>query len=273
MAKTIVLVLDGLRYDVMLSSMGYLNHLVEKSQAALYKVKSELPSLSRPLYEVLLTGTPSYINGITANHVVRLSRFPSVFHLARQQGLRTAAAAYHWVSELYNSAPFDYVADRIQHDESKPIQHGMFYYEDSYPDSHLIGDAEYLRRTHDPDFLYVHPMNIDDAGHKFTSDSARYRGQALHMDGLLAVLLPVWMEQGYQILVTSDHGMNEDGHHGGTGDAERDVGLVAIGDRFTPGVYTDSYLPQLAIAPLICSLLDIPVSAHMSDIPVTGFRK
>lgn len=272
MPKTIFIVLDGLRYDVMRSSMGYLNHLVEKSQAAVYKVKSELPSLSRPLYEVLLTGTPSYANGIAANQVVRLSRQRSVFHLARERGLRTAAAAYYWVSELYQQAPFDYVRDRIQHDEDKPIQHGMFYFEDHYPDSHLLADAEYLRRTFDPDLLYVHPMNIDDAGHKFTSDSAQYRGAAIRMDSLLALLLPAWIELGYSILVTADHGMNEDGQHGGTGDGERDVALLAIGEGFVPGDYTDVHLPQLALAPLVCRLLQIPPSEAMVDFPVPGFR-
>ncbi|WP_036667492.1 alkaline phosphatase family protein [Paenibacillus darwinianus] len=270
--KTVVIVLDGLRYDVMLSSMGYLNHLIEKNQAALYKVKSELPSLSRPLYEVLLTGTPSCMNGITANSVVRLSRFQSVFHLARNNGLKTAAAAYYWVSELYQRAPFDYFSDRIQHDETKPIQHGMFYYDDSYPDSHLLADAEYLRRSFDPDFLYIHPMNIDDAGHKYTCDSPEYRGMALKMDSLLALLLPEWIEAGYHILITADHGMNADGHHGGTGEAERDVGFIAIGDHFQPGIYTDEYLPQLAVAPLICGLLNIPMSADMVAIPVPGYR-
>ena len=54
-------------------NMGYLHHLVEKGKAARFKVKSELPSMSRPLYEVLLTGTPAFQNGITSNHVVRLS--------------------------------------------------------------------------------------------------------------------------------------------------------------------------------------------------------
>jgi len=272
LGKTIVVVLDGLRYDVMRSAMGYINHLVEKKQAALYKVKSELPSLSRPLYEVLLTGTPSYMNGITANSVVRLSHYESIFHLARKQGLTTAAAAFCWVSELYNQAPYNPFTDRIQHDLTKPIQHGMFYSEDQYPDSHLFADAEYLRRTYDPDFLYIHPMNIDDIGHKFTSDSMQYRRQALIADNILAVLMPGWIDSGYNILVTADHGMNEHGLHGGTGDGERDVGMIAIGPRFQPGEYTDEYLPQLAVAPLICSLLEIPKSKEMVDIPVPGFR-
>ena len=125
-AKLVVVVLDGLRYDAARKYLGYIEHLVEQGEAACYQVQSQLPSLSRPLYEVLLTGTPAAKNGITANHIARLSHERSVFQLAVGAGLRTAAAAYHWVSELYNSAPFNPVTDRHQHDESKPVQHGIF---------------------------------------------------------------------------------------------------------------------------------------------------
>jgi hypothetical protein len=89
--KLILVILDGLRFDVARSSMGYLGHLVETAQSSLYRIVAELPTLSRPLYEVLLTGTPASINGITANDVARPSDQTSLFHLATQQGLTTAA--------------------------------------------------------------------------------------------------------------------------------------------------------------------------------------
>lgn len=272
MSKVIYIVLDGLRFDTAVSQLGYVYHLVEKSKSSLYKVKSELPSLSRPLYEVLLTGTPSWQNGITSNQTVRLSTQKSLFHLAREKGLTTAAAAYHWVSELYNRAPFHYLEDREQHHADLPIQHGKFYFDDTYPDSHLFLDAEHLRRTYDPDFLYIHSMNIDDAGHKFTSDSAQYRGSALMADNILAQLLPIWMAADYHIIITSDHGMNEDGHHGGTGQSERDVPLFAISSAFEFGIYTDEYVPQLALAPMLCKLLGVDPTSEMTPSAIPGFK-
>ncbi len=36
------------------------------------------------------------------------------------------------------------------------------------------------------------------------------------MDSLLADLLPQWLAEGYQVVITSDHGMNNDLSHGGT---------------------------------------------------------
>lgn len=271
MNKVIMVVLDGLRYDVARSSMGYLNHLVEAGKAACHLVQSELPSLSRPLYEVLLTGTPSSVNGITSNQTVRLSNQASIFHLARQKGLCTAAAAYYWVSELYNRAPFHHIEDREQHDEGNPIQHGKFYFEDSYPDSHLFIDAEILRQRHDPDFLYIHPMGIDDTGHRFGSDSKEYRGKAIQVDSLLAALVPQWMELRYTVLITSDHGMNTDGQHGGTGRGEREVPLFAIGAGMEPGYY-EAAVPQLAVAPFVCRLLSLQVPGAMQRIPIPGWK-
>lgn len=89
--------------------MEYLSHLGETGQASFCRVKSELPSLSHPFYEVLLTGTSVSVNGITANDVVRLSHQKSVCHLATEAGLTTATAAYSWFSELYNRVPFNSV--------------------------------------------------------------------------------------------------------------------------------------------------------------------
>ncbi|CAI6084232.1 alkaline phosphatase family protein [Cohnella sp. JJ-181] len=273
-AKLIVVVLDGLRYDAARKYMGYMEHLAEQGEAICVRVRSELPSLSRPLYEVLLTGTPAAKNGITANHVARLSRERSVFRLAADAGMRTAAAAYHWVSELYNAAPFNPLSDRHQHDEEKPIQHGIFYFEDHYPDSHLFADAEHLRRAHDPHFLYVHSMNIDDAGHKSGGESAQYERAVRAADGMLASLVPEWLALGYRILVTSDHGMSASGQHGGTAAEERSVPLYLLGDARLllqeAGVEADA-MPQLRMAPLMCRCLGIAPPAAMTGSAVVAF--
>ncbi|PEZ06218.1 nucleotide pyrophosphatase [Bacillus sp. AFS018417] len=270
--KLAFIMIDGLRYDTAVMQMGYLHHLVEKGKAARYKVKSELPSMSRPLYEVLLTGTPAYENGITTNNVVRLSNQESLFHLTKKHGLTNATASYYWVSELYNKAPFHPETDRIQLDDSRPIEKGIFYWEDHYPDTHLFADANYLLRTYQPDFLYVHSMNVDDDGHKFTADSDKYRNRVITVDVILANILPAWIEAGYQVIITADHGMNDDGNHGGTTAADRDVPLFIISDKVTTGIYEEE-IPQLQIAPLVCNLLGIQPSHLMQNLVIPGVKK
>jgi predicted AlkP superfamily pyrophosphatase or phosphodiesterase len=172
-------------------------------------------------------------SGIVNNDVVRLSNQRSIFHYARDAGLSTAAAAYHWVSELYNRAPFQAARDRHTSDEALPIQHGHFYYADHYPDSHLFADADSLRQRHQPNLLLVHPMNIDDAGHKHGLDSSQYRNAARMADVLLAEYIQTWLDAGYQILVTADHGMNNDRSHNGVLPEEREVPLIVLGSAFS----------------------------------------
>lgn len=260
--RVVLIVIDALRFDTACSHMGYLQHLVEHEKAARYKVRSEVPSLSRPLYETILTGTPPIVHGVNSNRTVRLSTQQSLFHLAKDGGKTTAAAAYHWVSELYNSAPFNEIQDRIQLDTELPIENGFFYFEDHYPDSHLFAEASWLMEKKQPDFLYIHPMNVDDDGHKFTADSKEYRNRVLAVDALLSTFIPLCKERGYDIIITADHGMTADGNHGGNTAEDRHVPLFIVSEKITAGI-ADELVSQLMIAPLVCQLLEIEPSKAM----------
>lgn len=253
--KVILIVLDGLAYKIAEECMGFVQALREQGQATLYKVQCELPSMSRPLYETILTGVTPAVSGIVHNQVVRNSNQQSVFSLAREAGLSTAAAAFHWFSELYNESPYNAVRDRHTVDTEQLIQYGSFYHDGQYPDSHLYLDAELLRRRYDPDFLLVHPMSIDEAGHRSGLDSSHYRNTARRSDKELSEYLPIWIEAGYQIIITADHGMNTDKSHGGSLAEERDIPLYVIGDRFS---HQGGCAPkQTEICGVICELLGL----------------
>ena len=91
--NVILVVLDGLNYEVACHAMGHLQAYVGAGRAALYQLECELPALSRPLYECILTGVPPIGSGIVHNNVSRLSNQRSIYHYARDAGLKTAAAA------------------------------------------------------------------------------------------------------------------------------------------------------------------------------------
>lgn len=254
--NVILVVLDGLNHEVARHAMGHLQAYVGAGRAALYKFQCELPALSRPLYECILTGVAPIDSGIVHNQVSRLSTQRSLFHYAREAGLITAAAAYHWVSELYNRSPFNAPRDRHTANPELPIQYGHFYWSDHYPDSHLFADAEHLRLRHQPNLLLVHPMNIDDAGHKHGLDSAQYRNSARSADIILADYLQGWLEAGYQVLVTADHGMNNDRSHNGLLAEEREVPLFVLGDAFS--LDPNATPKQTELCGTVCQLLGVP---------------
>lgn len=253
--KTILVLLDGLNYLTADRCLGHLKALCRQGLGQSYVVRSELPALSRPLYECVLTGVTPVLSGVVNNRVVRLSHHKSIFHYASAAGLTTAAAAYHWVSELYNRAPFVAYRDRHTDDKTLPIQHGHFYYADHYPDSHLFADAESLRLRHHPDFLFIHSMNVDDAGHRYGQDSCEYRDATRAVDSIMSDYLAKWLEEGYQVIVTADHGMDDDGNHCGDSDIETLVPFFVFGNAFS--LCSDVPILQTEICGTVCELLGV----------------
>ena len=69
--NVILVVLDGLNYEVSRHALGHLQAYCGAGRAALYKLECELPSLSRPLYECIMTGVAPIDSGIVHNDVVR----------------------------------------------------------------------------------------------------------------------------------------------------------------------------------------------------------
>ena len=266
--KVVLVLSDGLRYDTAVEQMGFLCHLVESKFASLYKIIGELPTMSRPMYETIHTGLPVSEHGVTSNQVVRRFNVPNIFQSARDADKTTAAAAYSWFSELYNRAPYDIIEDREVDDESLLIQHGRFYSYDEFPDIEMFAVGTMLMRRFNPDYLLIHPMGMDDTGHHFGADSSEYRTKAIRQDVLLANQVFDWMARGYTILVTGDHGINDDGMHNGTTPADREVPLFIIRPGKQGSDNTGEVLSQLQLAPTICKLLGAPIPETMKKAPI-----
>ena len=261
-SKVILVLVDGLRADTAMHEMGFLESAVAHGRASRRVMHCELPSLSRCLYHTIHTGLAPQAHGITSNDMVRVSENDNLFGLARAAGLRTAAAAYYWISELYNHSPFDPVMDREVDDESRTIQHGRFYMDDAFPDSELFRTADMLVRRFEPHYLLVHPMGCDNIGHLHGGESPDYNKAAASIDKLLALAAPDWLERGYQVLVTADHGMDAAGRHGGTRENVRAVPFYHL-DVEEGGPISET-ASQLSVAPTVLKLLGQPVPPSMT---------
>ncbi|MGB9521415.1 MAG: alkaline phosphatase family protein [Anaerolineales bacterium] len=266
--KVILIMSDALRYDTAVDGMGFLGHLVEKGKATLYKIHGELPSMSRPMYETIHTGLPTFEHGIVSNYVVRRSKYPNLFQIVHDAGKVTAAAAYYWISELYNKVPYDPINDREVDDTQLPIQHGRFYMQDDYPDAECFLAAATLVRKFQPDYLLIHPMGMDYQGETYGSDSAEYRNQAIRQDVLLSTMIGEWLQHGYAILLTGDHGMNNDKIHGGTTAEVRDVPLFFIHPTLAGKGDSGAVVSHLQLAPTVLKLLQLPIPSTMQAEPL-----
>ncbi|MGL4534295.1 MAG: alkaline phosphatase family protein [Fusobacteriaceae bacterium] len=257
MKKLILILIDGLG-EHQEEKIGYMKALEESGKSKKFILKSELPSLSRPLYETILTGVIPVESGIVNNAINKMSKEESVFSQAKKKGLKTAAIAYHWIHELYNGE-FNKDRDIEIENIEKNINFGRFYWEDTYPDSHLFSLAAKLLNDKNPDFLLLHTMNVDDMGHKYGGESLEYKNSIYKVSNLLSTHIPNWIEKGYEIIVTSDHGMDRDGNHGGDSTFEREVPFWFVGKTDLK----NTKITQKKIAGLCCDILGVEKSEKM----------
>lgn len=73
--------------------------------------------------------------------------------------------------------------------------------------------------------------------------------------------MPLWLAEGYQVMVTADHGMNDDRSHGGILPEETTVPLFVFGHAFS--LQPDLAPQQTDLCGTLCELLEV---AH--DKPV-----
>lgn len=253
MARTVLIILDGLNFQTAALHMGYMRSLAARHVATLRLIKCCKPSLSRPIYATLLCGQPPHAHGIITNECARQLEMPTIFSVASAAGLVTAAAAYYWIYELCHAARFDPRYHRFVAEPGNAIGYGLFYSHDEYPDGELFADAEALCRLAEPDFLLCHSMAIDFSGHAHGAGSSEYMAACKKADQLLEQYLPLWLHRGYRAIITSDHGMSRDGSHLADEPSVRNVPLWFAG--------FDSELPedigQTDIAPLMADWLGL----------------
>lgn len=272
MSKVILVLCDGLRYDTAVEMMGYTEHLVESHLSTRYMLQGELPTVSRPMYETIHTGTPVSVHGVTSNWIVRSSTMPSIFSIAHNHTKVTGASAYYWFSELYNGCPYHQGVDREVDDPNLLIQHGRFYTADPMPDEETFNMGLTVISKYQPDFMLIHPMGMDYLGHTYGYESNQYRNNAILIDTILASNIPDWLAQGYQVIITSDHGMSKNNSHAGTLPEVRDVPLYVIQPGMKDGSVREQRPNHLIIAPTILKLMGLPIPNTMMQTPLADIH-
>ncbi len=267
--KVILVIMDGAGFDAVTSQCGYLEGAVDLGQARRWKMQTALPSISAPMYETIHTGLWPHEHGIVANECVRLSNRPNVFALARAAGRTTAAVAQEYFHRMYVEAPWDPLRSIEHHNPETDIQHGRFYSMEGYGPINPAAPAEIdlcaqvtlTLEAHAPDYLLLHTCSADTLGHTFGGDSREYRYQIWTIDNALSRAIPVWRALGYEVMVTADHGMNAEKHHGGCEEIMRSVAFYYFGAASGPE--TGTVLSQLGIAATILGRLGVAPAPGM----------
>ena len=268
--KLLLIILDGVPYGNFRRYFGCLEGWVAEGAARVWKMRAVLPSMSGPCYASIHSGTPPQVHGVLSNGMIRSLDLPDIFGQTRKAGGVTGAVTHSWWSELFNRAPFDFVRD-IEYDEpdSASINHGRFHTMTGYDDRNqatpcdadLFATLTILCDRFDLTYGLLHTCTLDSMGHRFGHDCAEMDHACALMDAMLAGFLPRWRAMGYEVIVTADHGQSLRGHHGGTGDDQRDFALYYFGPAKGPA--PDTVLDQLALAPTVLERLGAPIADTM----------
>ena len=218
--KVILLLCDGMRADTAFEQFGYLNNVNELLYRGISIVDN--PSVSRTNYETLHTGVPASVHGITSNLVNRKSSQPHLFKLLTKQNRTSGIVGSSWFYDLYGKESYDYVKHKeINKDDNEDITYGRFYSDDisdSYnPDveglAHTFQTADHIITKYIPDYVLIHLVTPDKIGHE-EGVGKKYKNEISKIDSIMGAILPKWLAMGYDVIITSDHGMDEDHSHG-----------------------------------------------------------
>ncbi|PSM17563.1 MULTISPECIES: alkaline phosphatase family protein [Nitratireductor] len=272
-SKLLLIVLDGVPWRNWRRLFGNLEGWVQSGEARVWKMRAVLPSISACCYASIHTGVPPQVHGILSNEVRFRVAQPDIFSEVTKAGGKTGAVTHSYWSEFFNRHPFDFVGD-IEYDEpAGPIAHGRFHTMTGYghdnqmtpSDVDLFATLSMLAARHGIDYGILHTCTLDSMGHRFGHDNTPMDHACAVMDGMLAAFLPRWLEAGYEVIVTADHGQTDRGHHGGREDLQQDFALYYFGPAAGPD--DDMLLDQLQLAPTILTRLGVPVPATMSARP------
>ncbi len=271
-AKLLLIVLDGLpwrnwRY------MGNLEGWVQSGAAQVWRMRSVLPSTSASCYASIHTGVAPQTHGILSNEVVFKVEKPDIFSEVSKAGGKTGAVTHSFWSIFFNRAPFDFIRD-IEYDEPDgPIHHGRFHTMTGYndinqmtpSDADLFATLTMLTERFGIDYGILHTCTLDSMGHRFGHDCVEMDKALFTIDAQLAAFLPRWLANGYEVIVTADHGQTDRGHHGGHDDVQQDFALYYFGPA--KGPKPEVLLDQLQLAPTVLKRLGVKTPATMKAKP------
>jgi predicted AlkP superfamily pyrophosphatase or phosphodiesterase len=272
-SKLLLIILDGVPYRNWRRLFGNLEGWLDSGHARVWKMRAVLPSTSACCYASIHTGVSPQEHGIRSNEVRFRVEFPDLFSEISKAGGKTGAVTHSYWSEFFNRYPFDLVRDMEYDEPGGAITHGRFHTMTGYnhknqmtpSDVDLFATLTMLTKRFGIDYGILHTCTLDSMGHRYGHDCVEMDHACYAMDAMLAAFLAGWLDDGYEVIVTADHGQTDRGHHGGRSEEQQDFALYYFGKG--KGPKPDTLLDQLQLAPTILKRLGVAVPKTMKAKP------
>jgi hypothetical protein len=250
--RVALVVVDALRADTFFGQ-AFAGFRAAHPEAAAGVVRTSPVSMSTAGVRSMATGTFPDLFDVLHNWDNVASELPSVPGLARAAGRD---------SELYGDSIWRELFPRgfVVAETEVKVPRIIFYLraETLVDDKRVAKLTERLRNGPPPDFLVLHLVGLDHAGHRRGVKSAAYadvaRRVVRHIEEVVRLLPP-----DTTVLLTSDHGATDSGGHGGASDVETTAPLYAFGPGIVAGARVN--INQIDLAPTLSCLLGLPFPA------------
>lgn len=261
----LVIGVDGCRHDSLLKAhTPHLDALAGQGFLAPVRVDERNPTISGPVWSTVASGVYSDLHGIRDNQLAghRLVEYPDFLSRVREQvpGATTFAAAA-WGPLVTESAGGPVFAPG-GYRPGLPVDS-----EEGELDVIEVMDEAVTSRVartllHDaPTVTFAYLLLVDMVGHH-EGVTPRYQEAIERCDEQIGVMLaaieqrPTRSDEDWTVIVLTDHGHRDAGHHGGDSDEERTAWMCAAGPGLGgPGQRAD--VDHADVHPHILSLLGI----------------
>lgn len=261
-AKHVVFILlDGLGVDTLVESTSQEEFRRLVSMGAFYpNGLANTPTYSVPARASILTGAPPEINGVLSNDFKGALSIDNIARASKDEGFKILCVGDKSVEMLLS----DVVDEYVEIEEGSG--HGAIA---------LAESLKLFKKYSEPGdrvFLWINVADVDIVGHLGGgSGSPEYKATAVNTGRLLLNFLESLAEEDALIILMSDHGFKEFGHHGGAEMEVRRVFTLFIGPKVKSGMYNTSYTHN-DLAPTVAMLMGLRVPAQsIGSVIIDGF--
>lgn len=244
MSKVILISIDGMRPDGLLScGNDYVNELKKKASYTL-DAQTVFPSITLPCHLSLFHSVPPQRHGTLSNaYVVPVRPVDGLFEVLKANG-KMSSIYYGWEPMRDVGRPGSLIAAEY-----------INAYSFEHVDAMLTDRALQYINIKKPDFVFLYMVETDEKGghdNGWMSDVyLDYISRAI--DNVKRVIEEVGDE--YTVIITADHG-GHDRMHGTDLAEDMTIPMFFVGDEFAPGIELKN-ISILDIAPTIADVMGL----------------
>jgi hypothetical protein len=275
----VVVVLDGARYtETFGNNSSNLNHAliphIWNDLRPLGAINTSFYNLGTTITNSSHASIESGIWQIIANDGTQRPYYPTFFEYLRQQ--QSINSTLTWM--IAGKAKLDVCSYSTTTSGYSGAPYGAMVFAANYTDNNIWNVLQTTINTYHPKLVFVNFGDIDRAGHSGVwSDytSAIFNADQIIYNLWNTITTDTYYRDKTGLIVTNDHGRNDDAHggfqnHGDSCDGCRHIMLLALGPDFKPNYISTVNRSQIDICPTIGWILGFdPLQAtgtRMTDI-------